>query len=58
MSKQSLENRIKIFCQSRVCDGKERNFIKIGYYPMDKKMAVYTCEYCGHHVSKREEGER
>ena len=54
MSKEPLENRLKEFCQSRLCAGQERTFVKIGYYPLDKKMAVYNCEYCGHHISKRE----
>lgn len=51
----TLENRIKEFCQSKRCNGQERIFVKIGYYPLDKKMAIYTCEYCGHHISKRED---
>ena len=55
MSKEPLENRIKEFCQSKLCNGQERNFIKIGYYPLDKKMAVYVCDYCGHHISKRDD---
>ena len=52
MHKMTLENRIKELCQSRRCNGQERIFVKIGYYPLDKKMAVYVCDYCGHHISK------
>jgi len=48
-----LENITKEFCQSKACNGRKREFIKIGYLPKTTR-AIYSCQVCGHKIYKEE----
>lgn len=50
----TLENRIKLHCQSKRCNGAERVYIKIGVFPYDRKCSIYVCEKCEQKVYKRD----
>jgi len=49
----TLENRIKLHCQSKRCNGEERNYIKIGSFSQDKNLHIYVCEKCDQKVYRR-----
>lgn len=48
-----LENRVVMFCPSKVCKGEKRIYVKIGNPPNDKSTGIYTCERCDNKVYRR-----